>query len=155
MRMASKPQTKGKEILELVQWIDNNKSKLIKSYDALGGMEKILAILFVVIFFISQITNLTISDFATNISIQLASFAVMIAFISFVFQRGEKEIVERRFKRALALKTFDDREKPLLKALIKIKSNNEEIKLMTIYEMNKEAHGDIFTEKKLLESICK
>ena len=72
-----------------------------------------------------------------------------------MFQIGEKGIVERRFERALKQKPFDDREKALLKALIKIKSNNEEIKLMTIYEMNKEAHGDIFTEKKLLESICK
>jgi hypothetical protein len=37
--------------------------------------------------------------------------------------------------------------KGLLRALVKIKSNNEKVKLITIYEMDKEVHGKIFTEK--------
>jgi hypothetical protein len=69
IRMANKPQAEEKGILELVQWIDNNKSKVIKFYDALGGMGRTLVIVLVVLFFLSEVVNLTISDFAVNISI--------------------------------------------------------------------------------------
>lgn len=67
--MANKPQAEEKGILELVQWIDNNKSKVIKFYDALGGMGRTPVIVLVVLFFLSEVVNLTISDFAVNISI--------------------------------------------------------------------------------------
>ncbi len=153
--MADKPKAKEKSILELVQWIDNNESKLIRSYDVFGGMATTLIFLFVALFFISEVVNFTLSDFGVKISIQLTTLAIMIAFFSLVLRIGEKGIVKRRFRRALKEESFSDREKPLLKALIKIKSNNEKIKLMTIYEMDKEVNGEIFTEKKLLESICK
>jgi ABC-type uncharacterized transport system fused permease/ATPase subunit len=155
IRMSEKPKTKEKSILELVQWIDDNESKVVKIFDVLGGMGTTLVMLVIVLFVISEIVNFTISDFGAKISIQLTSLAILIAFFSLVMRVGEKGLVERRFGRAIKEEKFSDREKPLLKALIKIKSNNEEIKLMMIYEMDKEVNGDIFTEKKLLESICK
>jgi hypothetical protein len=57
-------------------------------------------------------------------------------------------MVEARLKKASQLRSFDDEEKPLLKALIRIKTKNEEFKLRMLYEMDKKANGDIFTEKK-------
>ena len=52
------------------------------------------------------------------------------------------------------MRSFNDREKALLKALIKIKSVNEEINLKTLYEVDKEVNGDIFTEKNLLKILA-
>jgi len=43
----------------------------------------------------------------------------------------------------------------LFKALIKIKSQNKELKLGVLNAVDKETNGDIFTENKLLEIICK
>jgi uncharacterized membrane protein YqjE len=140
------------KILELVQWIDEQEKNLFKLYDAFGGMGRTFLMIFAVIFFITEFVNFTISDFATKISIQLTSISILIATIALVLDMGEKRKPEIRFERALNKKSFSDREKALLRALVKIKSKNEEIKLMTIYEMDKEANGDIFTEKKLLES---
>jgi hypothetical protein len=148
------PPTKENEILELVQWIDDNESKLIKLLDDFGGMGRLFFMVFVALYIIATIVNLTIPDFATQISLHLTSLAILIATITLVLKMGERK-AQLRFERAIKVKEFSDREKTLLRALIKIKSNNEEVKLMTIYEMDKEAHGDIFTEKKLLESICK
>jgi hypothetical protein len=151
--MANKPQEK--EILELIQWIDSNERKLIKVFDELGGMGRSLGFVFGILYFVSQVVNLVLSDFATKIALQVAIVTAIIAYVSVVFQISERRMFEIRLNRALKLKTFSDKEKPLLKALLQIKSNNEEVKLMLLYEMNKEAHGDIFTKRKLLESICK
>ena len=108
------------------------------------------------LFFVSTAVNLTTSDSLTKLTTQAALVAVVLAYVSLVYQMSEQRVLDTRFKRAFKLKTpISDREKTILSALIKIKSNNEEIKLKTMYEMDKEAHGDIFTEKKLLESICK
>jgi amino acid permease len=152
--MAKAPHAR-ETVLELVQWIDNNESKLIKFYDELGGMGQLLGFLFVALFIIAEAVNFTTSDFAVKMSIQLAILAVFFALISVVFQISEKRKLEIRFKRARKLRNLEDKEIPILKALIRIKSDNEETKLMTIYEMNREAHGSIFSEKNLLESICK
>jgi hypothetical protein len=58
-------------------------------------------------------------------------------------------------KNASKIKTFADKEKPLIKALIKIKSKNKELKLGILYAIDKETNGGFFTQNKLLEIICK
>jgi hypothetical protein len=97
--------------------------------------------------------NFVTASATDRISISLASVAVFMAFISIVIQTGERNIVEGRFERALKLRKFDDTEKTLVKALIKIKSKNDQFKLRLVYERNKEANGDMFSEKRLLEKL--
>ena len=93
-------------------------------------------------------------DFLLSITIVPVSLVALVAFFSFAFQGIEKRRWIKRFERALKLRSFDDREKALLKALIKIKSVNEEINLKTLYEVDKEVNGDIFTEKNLLKILA-
>jgi hypothetical protein len=148
----SKDQTKDK-ILELIKWIDSHESKLFRPYDFFSGWGGTLALLFVLLFSIAEIMNFVTASATERISISLTSVAVFMAFISVVIQTGERNIVERRFERALKLRKFDDTEKTLVKALIKIKSKNDQFKLRLVYERNKEANGDMFTEKRLLEKL--
>jgi len=148
----SKEQTKDK-ILELIKWIDSHESKLFRPYDFFSGWGRTLALLFVLLFIIAEIMNFVTASATDRISISLASVAVFMAFISVVIQTGERNIVEGRFERALKLRKFDDTEKTLVKALIKIKSKNDQFKLRLVYERNKEANGDMFTEKRLLEKL--
>ena len=150
--MTEKP--KRRTIIELVKWIDDNKSKLIKSYDDFGGMGLILCFVVAVLYLVTFVVNIAVSDFVITISIQLTNLAIIISFIAFTINFGEKRKLGIRYERIIKEKDFNDRDKALLKALIKIKNNNEKIKLITIYKMDKEAHGNIFSEKKLLQSIC-
>jgi hypothetical protein len=144
----SKEQTKDK-ILELIKWIGSNESKLFKPYDVFIGWGRTLAVLFGFLFIITEIMNFITASGTERISIALASVAVFVAFMSIVIQTSESSMVEGRFERALKLRKFDDTEKTLVKALIKIKSKNDQFKLRLVYERNK----DMFTEKRLLEKL--
>jgi hypothetical protein len=154
----SEDQTKDK-ILELIEWIDSHEKKLFGPFHffiSLGGFFVLfLVIVFVVVEFVfSQTASAT-----DRISIALASAAVLIASVSIVIQTGERDIVDGCFYRALelrrtlGLREFDDTEKILLKALIKVRSKNDQLKLRLVYERNKKAKGDMFSEKKLLEKL--
>ena len=57
-------------------------------------------------------------------------------------------------RHALRMRSFSEGEKPLLKALLKIKSKNPEQKLVSLYVLDKESGGDTFSERSLLQSIC-
>jgi len=148
----SENQNKDK-ILELVNWIDDNESNLITSYDFFIGWERIFGLLFIIMFFTAEILNFVTASVTDKISIGLASLAVFMAFASIIIQTGESNMVEGRYKRALTLGKFDDTEKILLKALIKVRSKNDDFKLRAVYERSKVSGADIFTEKRLLEEL--
>lgn len=141
------------EILELIEWIDSHESNLFKPSDLFSGWRGALVSVVVLLFIIAEIMNFITASATERISIGLASVAVFMAFISIVIQTGERSIVEGRFERALKLRKFDDRQKLLVKALIKIKSKNGEFKLKIVYERNKAVNGNMFTEKRLLEKL--
>lgn len=138
-------------VLDLIDFIEENKSKIRKPYDG-ARLEFFLAVAFLVAALVS--VGYAAHDFLVSISIVPVSLVALVAFFSFAFQGIEKRRWIKRFGRALKLRSFTDEEKVLLKALIKIKSVNEEINLKTLYDMDKAANGDIFSEKKLLEIIC-
>ena len=118
-------------------------------------MEINLIALFVAILFaIIEILNLvTLTNF-DKIFTLLTLTVILLAFVSIVMQTTEKNVVDARFKNALKIKNFSATERPMLKALIKIKSKNREFQLNTLYYLDKEAKGDLFTESRLLEIIC-
>ena len=59
-------------------------------------------------------------------------------------------MIDVRFKRALGLKqSFTEDEKPILKALIKLRSRNPEMDLERFYNM----HPEMFKKEKLLEKL--
>jgi hypothetical protein len=75
--------------------------------------------------------------------------ALTFAFFSIVIQTGKENEIEKRYERAITSRKFKDKEKPIIKALIKIRSTNEEFNLEQIYNM----HSKMFTKEKLLEKL--
>jgi len=146
-----KPKEPQDKVLDLINWVEENKSKIRKTYDG-ARPEFFLALIFLIGALVT--VGYAVHDFLVSISIVPVSLVALVAFFSFAFQGIEKRRWIKRFDRALKLRSFDDREKALLKALIKIKSVNEEINLKTLYEVDKEVNGDIFTEKNLLKILA-
>jgi hypothetical protein len=140
------------EVLDLIEFIEENKSKIRKPYDGVRP-EFFLALAFLISALVS--VGYAVHDFLVSISIVPVSLVALVAFFSFAFQGIDRRRWIKRFQRAAKIKNLDDKQKILLKALIKIKSSNEEINLKNLYEVDKEVDGDIFTEKSLLEIICK
>jgi hypothetical protein len=140
------------KVLELIEWIEENQSEIFKTYDGLSGVSLLVIGFF---FVVAYTAGAFIHDYAVSITIILATLTALIAYFSLIVQTSKEGILEKRLNRAGQLKKFSDTEKVLLKALIKIKSPNEEINLKTLYSMDKEANADTFTEKNLIGTLCK
>ena len=143
------------KILELVNWLDKNEKQVIKRQDIFMNWKGSLLFFVAILFGIVEILNLvTLTNF-DKIFTLLTLAVILLAFTSIVIQTTEKNVFDARFKNALKIKNFSGTERPILKALIKIKSKNREFQLSTLYYLDKEAKGDLFTESRLLEIICK
>jgi hypothetical protein len=141
-------------IVELIRLVDCHKYNLFKYYDVFGG--GVSNILFSMIAILSSaVVVMTVGVFWGTINIveaiviTLTLIATFMAFFSFMAQIGERNMVDVRFERALKLKQFTEEEKPLLKALIKLRSRNPITDLELIYS----TYPEMFTRKKLLERI--
>jgi hypothetical protein len=152
----SREEKQGEDkILELVDWIDEHEKQVIRPQDIFFNWKGALLLSVGVSFAIVEVLNFITSTNIDKIFTLLTLMVIFLAFISIVLQTTEQNVVETRLEHASKIKKFTDREKPLLKALIKIKSKNKELKLSVLYAADKETNGDIFTENKLLEIICK
>jgi low affinity Fe/Cu permease len=143
------------DISELISWFDDNELKVIKPQDIFFNWKRSFFLVFIVLFVIIEFTSFISASTMERIMTLLTAVAIFLAFMTIIIQTGEDNMIEGRLKNASKLRTFNDKEKAIVKALIKIKTKNEELKLKVLYAMDKESNGDIFTEKKLLESICK
>ena len=150
-----KPKQPEDKILELVNWIDEHEKQVIRPQDIFFNWKGALLLLVGVSFAIVEVLNFITSTNIDKIFTLLTLIVIFLAFISIVIQTTEQNVIEARLKNASKIKKFTDREKPLFKALIKIKSKNKEFKLGILYALDEETNGDIFTENKLLEIICK
>ena len=143
------------KILELVNWLDKNEKQVIKRQDIFMNWKAALLFFVAILFAIVEILNLvTLTNF-DKIFTLLTLTVILLAFTSIVMQTTEKNVFDAHFKNALKIKNFSGTERPMLKALIKIKSKNREFQLSTLYYLDKEVKGDLFTESRLLEIICK
>ncbi|MGD0646257.1 MAG: hypothetical protein ABSA75_15300 [Candidatus Bathyarchaeia archaeon] len=149
------PKQPDDKILELVKWIDEHEKQVIRPQDVFFNWKGALLLSAGVSFSVVEVLNFITSTNFDKIFTLLTLIVIFLAFISIIIQTTEQNVIEARLKNASKIKKFTDREKPLLKALIKIKSENKELKLSVLYELDKEVNGDIFTENKLLEIICK
>lgn len=148
MQKLKEPQDR---VFGLVDWVEDNQSKIVKRYDGFEW-EFFLVVAFLLVTVVG--VGYAVHDFLVTFAVVPVSLVAIIAFFTFIFQGLEKRRWIKRFERATELGSFDEKQKVLLKALIKMKSENEKINLKTLYEMDKEAQGDIFTEKSLLQIIC-
>src|SRR5271157_3755329 len=137
------PKQPGDKILELVNWIDENEKQVIRPRDIFFNWKGGLLLLAGVSFTIVEILNFITSTNTDKVFTLLTLIVIFLAFISIIIQTTEQNVIETRLKNASKIKKFTDREKPLLKALIKIKSKNKQFRLMVLYSLDKEANGDI------------
>lgn len=142
------------EIRLLIEWLDKNERQLIRWRDAFYHLGWLLLIMIVVVVAIPSVLVFTNATNIERVVALLSTVAILLAFLSMVTQVNERSVVEARMKHALRMKNFTETEKPLLKALIKIKSKNPEDKLASLYALDGEAGGDIFTERSLLQTLC-
>jgi len=143
------------KILEIANWIDENEKQLIRWRDVFYHLGWLLLLLSVVVFGIPELLIFMNATNPERIIVLTSLVAILLAFFSMVNQISERNVVEARMKHASRMRTFSANEKVLLKALIKIKSKNPEQKLGDLYAMDKNSHSNIFTEKSLLETLCK
>jgi hypothetical protein len=153
--MGESKKTDKEVIVDLIHLVDCHKKHLFKTYDVFRGTLSITLISFIIVLFSIEVIAIidrllfgTMND-VDIIIIALSLIAAFMAFFSFVAQIGERNMVDVRFERALKLKNFTETEKPLLKALIKLRSRNPKTDLEQIYTM----HPEMFTKEKLLERV--
>jgi hypothetical protein len=131
--------------------IDGNKSIIPKSFDDLRGETGIIVIALIFLFIVTYICVFV------QVIIYPAGFvAVYIAFTSLVlsFSIGIKPSLEENklivcYKRLETSHNVENPQKPLLKALIKMRLRNPEFDLEQIYNMN----PSMFSPEKLLEKL--
>jgi hypothetical protein len=139
------------KVLELINWIEVKEPSIVKWHDSFDGTFWLVTVVFISI---ASIASATINDFAVSIGIFLAGFSGLMAYYSFFLDTVNNRAFEKRFGRVKSIKTFGETDIIILRALLKIKSKNEDLSLKTLYLMDKEAKGDIFTEKRLIELLC-
>jgi len=149
------------EILELIRLIDRNKARLFHKYDLFCGYLKYPFIMtfglfalvwgyeFVLSILLAFQERIDIAVAASGITILLSLFAAITAVLSLFSSFFEENIVEVNYDR---LKNcVKDENKPLLKALIKMKTRNREFNLEQVYNMN--INHSLFKKEKLLEKL--
>ncbi len=135
------------EILKLIRLIDQNRSTTFKPLDAFYGLNTFiisLVYVFVVVWFFTTFSSESVG---VKLSVALAFLAVVVGIFTLLAPFMEENVVDRNFSRLG--KCVGKDEKPLLKALVKIKAKHREFDLEPIYNMNK----DMFTKEKLLERL--
>ena len=136
------------EILELIRLIDRNKSILFRTFDVFRGEWAITFSTTIVLLGLIEVFLLLGNASNTEkITIALALIAVIFAFFSLFVQFGEENIVQVNYKRLE--ECVRENEKPIFKALLKIKVKSPKFDLEQIYKMNK----SMFTKGKLLEKL--
>lgn len=155
----SQPSDEENEILDLIKFVDDHKCELFKN-EVWHNWQLFLPIIGIFIIFATCLSIL-IADFVIlkiasldAVALVLSILAVFLSYSSFVAQVAEKFIVNARFKRVFQLTTFEKNEKGnteqiILKALIKIRSKNQEFALKDIYKK----HKQMFTKEKLIEKL--
>ena len=149
------------EILELVRLVDKNKDSkgkpLFEERDIFSGSVRVLAGLSFFEILIWVMLRLGMISLVEFIALSFSLLAVFIAFLSLISQSEENIKIEARFRKALPLgpffnknhKPFTESQKLILKALIKIRSKHDKFSLEDIYKKNQ----DMFTERRLTEIL--
>lgn len=142
------------EILKLVQLVDQNKSIIPKWFDPFRGKMLILLIAFIYAFIVIYVSliYLTLLNFAVAVAGIIALAGLTISFFTGIKPLLEENIVQVCYKRLETCHNVKNPQKPLLKALIKMRIKNPEFDLEQIYNMNK-VNKDMFTKEKLLERL--
>jgi hypothetical protein len=156
---------KENDIFELIRIADKN-YRNTRLYNILTVQYSLTVYLVVVVLGISYYIQVAVTDPLVFINLFPSLFVLFIAFYSWSERKFEKTVVERNYYLILRgyfektrfekFKIWRDivftakaKEEPLLKALVKIKGKNPQLKLEDLYNRD----NSLFSEKKLLESL--
>jgi len=135
------------EILKLIRLVDRNKNRTFKPSDAFHGQRVMVGELLFAFIVILAVVTFSSESLVSRLAIGLTFLAFIVGFFSLFIRFMEENVVDANFERLE--KDVKKDEKPLLKALIKIKAKNLEFDLEQIYNQNK----SMFTKEKLLERL--
>lgn len=140
--------TNGDSILSIIRLIDNKKSEIFKATDSFkgGATSSIIAIL-VMLAIVEIILFFVDGGQFEKLSVALSFSALTVGYFSFILQFNERNILNLNYDRLE--KHVEKKQKPLLKALLKIKSKHTTFDLEEIYNKN----SSMFTAEKLLELL--
>lgn len=137
-------------INDLIKKIDNEKP-LFKFRDYVRALSSFILIAVLLLFIVlSNYYSSSISS-SDGLVIVFAALAVLLAFGQFALSAAEGRIIDTNYNRVLTEFNVSKEEKPLLKALVKMKSENIEFTLAEICKISPE----MFTKDKLLEKLYK
>lgn len=100
-------------------------------------------------FVLVEIYLFSINDVGKQLSIAIPFSALIIVFFDIFIHSFEEALIKRNYDRIS--EKIENNQKPLVKALIKMKVKNYEISLEQIYTLNE----SMFTKEKLLEILYK
>ena len=136
------------EILKLIRCVDQNFKSTLSDFLLRGG--SVFPFVAVIVFFVLiEVFLVFTRSLHEQIVVATSFLALVIGFSSLVARFGEEHIVDVNFKRLARVERVEENERPLLKALIKMKIKHQEIDLEQIYNMNE----NMFTTEKLLEKL--
>ncbi|MGB8779783.1 MAG: hypothetical protein WCD81_03940 [Candidatus Bathyarchaeia archaeon] len=135
------------EILKLIRLVDNQKDKLFRARDLIYSWSFIFLAIFVLYLFVEPILLFSTPSSTDKAILTLSFVTVIVAILALIVPFSKETIILKSFKR-LEMCVEEDK-KPLLKALIKIKSKNNEFCLEQIYNMDK----GMFTKEELIKRL--
>lgn len=134
------------EILELISLVDTKFEKKILDTLLHSSYNLALAVIFVM-FILVEIYLWSIHDIGKQLSIAIPFSALIIVFFAMVERSLEDTVIRRSYERLG--KNVEENQKPLLKALIKMKVKNPKFDLDQIYNLD----NSMFSNEKLLERL--
>jgi hypothetical protein len=135
-------------IEQLVQKVDKEKS-LFSFHDFVGGFGGFIfdvAAILLVIYVVAFNSSFSFTD---RIVIGFAGAALILSLGQIILVNANETVVKIKYRNAMRNLKPSKEEKLLLKALIKMQSENTEFTLTEIYTM----YPEIFTKEKLLERL--
>ena len=134
------------EILELITLVDEKYEEKVLD-TILHSPYFPMFVALVTIFVPVEIYLLAIQDLGKQLSIAIPFSALLVAFFALMTRSFIDVLIRRNYKRLS--KSVTENQKPLLKALIKMKAKNSKTKLEQIYNLNE----PMFRKEKLLERL--
>lgn len=140
-----------KVVLKLIRLIDNNSSVIPKDIDAYGNRSSKILLVSFAVFFFSALCELILfsKEFSEYIVGLIALGALVVGFYAFLTPFLEKNVLNSCYKRLETCHGVEKDEKPLLKALIKMKIRHREFNLMDVYTLER----SLFTRNELLKFL--
>lgn len=146
----SEPETE-ETVHRLIRLIDGNKKDLFKTFDPYEGwaMTSQLLVLSFLVALIWIFLFLRALGSIPEVAVAVGTLAFVVGYFRLLAPFLEENMLEANFRRLVKKEKPRESEKPLLKALLKMKAENREFDLETVYNID----PSVFSAQKLVEYL--